>query len=292
MGTVFVTAPCKINLSLDILGRRPDGYHEMEMVMQSVSLADQVTLTENGLGEIRIHSDCAGLPCDRSNLAYRAAEAYFQAVGSKRIGLDITIQKRVPSQAGLGGGSADGAAVLVGLNELLKGGLPPQELAAIGAQVGADLPFCLLGGTRLVTGIGERTERVAPLPDCAILLAKPQAGVSTPEAFARFDRQGLGTAGGTGSLLAALERRDLTGVGKALFNVLEPVCGLSQVDDLVEQMTELGALGARMSGSGSAVFGLFEDPEQAERCRLAVESQGYWVCSCRPLDHGAAVLSR
>ena len=289
MDKISLLAPCKINLSLAITGRLPDGYHHMEMVMQTVSLWDQVDIFLNGGREVRIFTDAAQIPADRTNIAWRAAMAYFQGTELDPVGLDITLHKGIPAQAGLGGGSADGAAVLVGLNQLLGGGVSSHRLAELGFSVGADIPFCLLGGTRLVTGKGERTCPVSPMPDCFIVLAKPAEGVSTAGAFARFDQIHPDCPGETKQVLKALETEDMTALGQALFNVLEPVCGLEEVPFLVDKMKTMGAVGACMSGSGSAVFGLFSQEKEASRCREALEALGFWSALCQPVSHGPVV---
>ena len=273
MASITVEAPAKINLTLDVLGKREDGYHEMKMVMQSVSLTDTLTLrTESGEG-LELSSNLGFLPLDKKNLAAAAALRLQEATGARWGRLVIDLKKRIPVCAGTAGGSSDAAAVLRGLNQLCGLGLSLQELAEIGARVGSDVPYCVYGGTALAEGRGERITPLPPLPVCWILLAKPNFPVSTPEFFARLDHQRIRCHPDTTGVLAALETGDLPGVARRLFNVFEEVLPprrRGQVEELKQLFLHYGALGACMSGTGPTVFGLFEKEEDAQEAYRAV----------------------
>ena len=259
-------APAKLNLTLDVLGRQADGYHEMKMVMQSVALSDELTLTTRPGEGITLRTDLKFLPTDRRNLAVAAALAFRERTGASLGELSIRIEKRLPVCAGMAGGSSDAAAVLRGLNDLLDTGLDLEELAAIGGTVGSDVPYCVKGGTALATGRGEVLEPLPPLPHCHIVIAKPPFPVSTPELFQRIDGRKLRCRPDTAGVLRALEAGDLQGVARRLYNVFEDVLPpqrRKQVEELKQALLRAGALGACMTGTGPAVFGLFEDGESA-----------------------------
>ena len=252
-------AYAKLNLSLDILGRRPDGYHDLRMVMQTVDLADEVTV-EPGGGQVTVQTNLSFLPCDRRNLAAAAALRFQEAVRPDLDGAAISICKHIPVCAGLAGGSSDAAAVLRALNELTGAGLTPDRLAALGETVGSDVPYCILGGTALAEGRGERLTPLTPLPPCDVVLCKPGWSVSTPVLFARADGKKLRRRPDTAGLLAALEAGDLTGAARRMYNVFEDVLTpreWSGVQAIKNTLIQHGALGASMSGTGPTVFGLF-----------------------------------
>lgn len=267
MASITVTAPAKLNLTLDVLGRRPDGYHEMKMVMQSVSLADELTLSTGQGQGIRLCSDLGFLPVDERNLAVSAAMRLREATGADWGMLTIQLKKRIPVCAGMAGGSSDAGAVLRGLNALLDLGLPPEELGAIGARVGSDVPYCVMGGTALAQGRGEALTALAPLPPCFVVLAKPPFPVSTPELFAQLDTKRPRCHPDTAGVIRALEEGDLPEVARRLYNVFEevlPARKRGKVEELKGELLRLGALGASMSGTGPTVFGLFDKAPQAQ----------------------------
>ncbi len=284
MASITVLAPAKLNLTLDVLGRREDGYHEIKMVMQSVSLADRVTLAvEPGEG-ISASADLNFLPHDQRNLAVAAALRLREAVGGEWGKVSITLNKRVPVCAGMAGGSSDAAAVLRGLNTLLKLELSPGELAKIGEKVGSDVPYCVLGGTALAEGRGERITPLPPLPPCSVVLAKPEFPVSTPELFARIDSRQPKCHPDTAGILKALEAGDLPGVARRLFNVFEEVLPdrkRMRVEELKGELLRCGGLGAGMSGTGPTVFGLFQDAGEAEAAGDVLKKccQEVYVCN-------------
>lgn len=255
-------ALAKLNLTLDVLGKRPDGYHDLRMVMQSVALCDEVTLEPRTDGALRARCSFAFLPSGEGNLAVIAARRFWAARGREPRGMDITIQKRIPVCAGLAGGSSDAAAVLRALNRLEGEPFDSQALAAIGAQVGSDVPYCVLRGTALVQGRGERLTPLPSLPHCHVVVCKPDFPISTPELFHRIDGVKLRCRPDTGGMLAALAAGDLAGVARRLYNVFEDAL-TERHQDKVSQikgvLIQRGALGSCMSGSGPTVFGLFDD---------------------------------
>ncbi|WP_050698399.1 4-(cytidine 5'-diphospho)-2-C-methyl-D-erythritol kinase [Anaeromassilibacillus senegalensis] len=311
---MIVKAFAKINLSLDILGKRADGYHLLDMVMHSVSLCDTLTLTEMKEG-VTVSCDREGIPCGPENTVYRAAEAFYQYT-ERTPGIQISIDKQIPSQAGLAGGSADPAAVLRALNLMhqtnlsmetlceigLAGGsadaaavlralnlmhqtnLSMETLCEIGLTVGADVPFCVVGGAARVQGIGEKWRPVIPLPDCRIVICKPPLGVNTAEAYAKADEQGgTGRALYTKQVLQGLEQGDLSEIGSALGNAFSDLLPLPEVDIIRDHMLRDGAAGACMTGSGSAVYGLFASGDAAEQCGRGLLPLYPETFLCRPI---------
>ena len=269
-----VQAYAKLNLTLDILGRRPDGYHDLRMVMQSVTLADTITLTENQGEGLRVRTNLRFLPTGEKNLAAAAALRFWEALGREPEDLDISIEKRIPVCAGMAGGSSDAAAVLQALNRRAGEPFSPQELAKIGEQVGSDVPYCVMGGTALAEGRGEILTPLPPLPHCWVVACKPEFPISTPELFAQADRVKLRRRPDTAGLLAALEARDLEGVARRMYNVFEDVLPprlSAQVSELKNLLIQCGALGTSMSGSGPTAFGLFSRREEAEQAHATLK---------------------
>lgn len=261
-----LTAPAKINLALDILGTRPDGYHDMRMVMQTISLCDTVTVEETAAG-FELQTDGDFIPAGKKTLEQRAAEAFFEAIGQPMPGLRVTLEKVTPAYAGLGGGSADVAALLRILRDTYAPGLPAEELERIGFTVGSDMPFCVRGGTALAEGRGEVLTDLTPLPDCWFVLCKPDFGIPTPSLFARVDGGELTHRPDINGMRLALETGDLPGVAARLGNVFEGVLPeeYHEVFHIKKRLMELSALNAAMSGSGPTVFGVFAEQETARR---------------------------
>ena len=261
-----LTAPAKVNLALDILGTRPDGYHDMKMVMQTISLCDTVTVEETAAGfELRTDGDF--IPAGKKTLEQRAAEAFFEVAGLPVPGLRVTLEKVTPAYAGLGGGSADVAALLRILRDNYAPELSTEELERIGFTVGSDMPFCVRGGTALAEGRGEVLTDLTPLPDCWFVLCKPDFGIPTPSLFALVDGGELTCRPDIGGMGLALESGDLAGVAARLGNVFEEVLPeeYHEVFTIKNRLMELGALNAAMSGSGPTVFGIFSEQETAKR---------------------------
>ena len=273
MAVLEVRAYAKLNLALNVLGRRADGYHEMRMVMQSVTLSDRIRL-ETGTGRpLRMTTDLGFVPSNEKNLAAVAALRLCEAAGVSSEGLAIDLWKTIPVCAGLAGGSADAAAVLRGLNRLMRLGLSSAELAEIGARVGSDVPYCVRGGTALAEGRGERLTPLPPLPRCHVVLCKPAFSVSTPDLFERIDGVRLRRRPDTLGLLGALEAGDLAGVARRMYNVFEdalPPRRAGEIGEIRNSLIQYGALGASMSGTGPTVFGLFRDASAARHACSAL----------------------
>ena len=261
-------ALAKLNLTLDVLGRREDGYHDMCMVMQSITLADTLTITPTTGEGIRVSTNFEFLPSDDTNLAAKAAKAFWDARGEAHQALEIDIDKHIPVCAGMAGGSSDAAAVLRGLNEQAGKPYTLMELAKVGEAVGSDVPYCVLGGTALAEGRGEILTPLAPLPKCHVVVCKPGFPISTPTLFRKIDQVDIVHRPDTAGMIAALEAGDLTGVARRLYNVFEDALNDQQrasVNAIKNTLIEYGALGAAMSGSGPTVFGLFDDEEKAKK---------------------------
>ncbi len=267
MDSLTVKAFAKINLSLDVLGTLPNGYHEVKMVMQTVSLFDLVTLTKKESG-ISLACSLKFLPTGADNLAYRAAEEFFRETGIDS-GVDIYLKKHIPVGAGLAGGSSNAAAVLTGLNRLFSAHLSTNRLCRIGEKLGADVPYCILGGTRLAEGIGEKLTLLPPMPDCFLVLVKPPFSISTKWAYDNIDSCPSLVHPPTDSLIEALYENDLHKMCSHMGNVLEDV-SISHhpvLTSVKDDLLSLGACGAQMSGSGPTVFGIFEDENAARHAK-------------------------
>ena len=265
-----IQAFAKLNLTLDILGKREDGYHDLRMVMQSITLADTLTLEENRGEGLRVSANLRFLPTGEKNLAAAAALRFWEALGREPEDLDIRIEKRIPVCAGMAGGSSDAAAVLRALNQRAGDPFSPKELARLGERVGSDVPYCVLGGTALAEGRGEVLTPLAPLPRCWVVACKPDFPISTPELFAQADRVKLRRRPDTAGLVAALEAGDLGGVARRMYNVFEDVLPArlyTRVAEIKNDLIQCGALGANMSGSGPTAFGLFDRLEAAQEAR-------------------------
>ena len=260
---VTILGRAKINLTLDILGLREDGYHEIATVMQSLALADTLTLTQQKEG-ITLRVDLPGLEADERNLAHRAAALIMNECGV-RGGVHIDIVKRIPVAAGLAGGSADAAATLRGMNELYALGLSDEDLCRLGAKLGSDIPFSIMGGTVLATGRGEIMQHLADFPATHVVLAKPSASVSTPWAYRSYDAHPPELHPDNAAFLEALTRGDRTRCIELVCTVLEPVTEAAHpvIGDYRTRMRAHGALCAMMSGSGPTVFGLFAEERAA-----------------------------
>ncbi|MDU2063831.1 MAG: 4-(cytidine 5'-diphospho)-2-C-methyl-D-erythritol kinase [Sporomusaceae bacterium] len=260
---VEVKAYAKINLALDVLHKRSDGYHAVNMIMQSVDLYDDVTL-ETAPSGITVCTDRSDLPGGPSNLAYRAA-ALFQETCSLSAGVYITLHKKIPMAAGLAGGSSDAAAVLIGMNELFQTGLSQAELEAIGAKVGSDVPFCLTGGTQLATGRGEQLQRLPDLPPLWVLLVKPSLAVATSWVYQNYSAEKVSCRPDVAAMTQALASGDITSLVQSSANVLESVtlAHYPEVAAIKAQLAQAAPLVALMSGSGPTVFALFTTRDKA-----------------------------
>ncbi|MBR7184351.1 MAG: 4-(cytidine 5'-diphospho)-2-C-methyl-D-erythritol kinase [Clostridia bacterium] len=285
--TVTLSAYAKINLFLDITACRADGYHSLNSVMQQISLADTLTVTLGGRGDgIALTTDSGTLACDEHNLIWRAARAFFAALGESR-DVAVHLTKQIPMQAGLGGGSADCAAALHALNALCGKPFTTEQLSVMGAELGADVPFCVLGGTARAEGIGERLTPLPPMPDCTVVVAMGAETMPTPAAFRALDvlhdrfASRSPKQAAYDALCTAMD--DLPTLARGMYNIFEEAVfpALPALPDRLQILLEAGALGARMSGSGAAVFGLFVSAADAARAAEALRRQGadVWLAS-------------
>ena len=287
MRAISENAYAKINLGLDIIGRRKDGYHLVRMIMQEIGLCDNLRIEETDRPGVFFESDCSVLKPDSSNLAVRAAETVIRLY-LPGTGVKIFLEKKIPLASGLAGGSADAAAILNGMNQMFALGLNRGELCRIGLSLGADVPFCICGGTALSEGIGEILTELPPMPDCAILLAVPELSVSTQEIYHLFDVEDRNIHARIDDQLKSLYEGDLPNLAGSMKNVLEDVTGARYpvIGQIRTCMMENGALGARMSGSGPSVFGIFTDEEKARRAEDALRKCLPFVnvCLTAPLN--------
>ena len=287
---INIRAYAKVNLYLDITGRLPDGYHSLNTVMQSVSLYDSLSVTAKEESGIRLHCDAPGVPLDDRNTAFIAAQAFYRQTGYAPAA-DITIKKNIPSQAGLGGGSADAAGVLYALNLLYGEPLSRDILLEMCVGIGADVPFCLLGGTRECLNKGEIMRK---LPDFSsfILLAKPRSGISTKEAFMKFDSGVEVVRPDCARLSAAFERGEGGNVLRYCGNVFDQLGEIENGESIKRVMAQNGALYAGLSGSGSTYFGCFENDGDMTRCRLALQNAlpDLFLRETKTVDCGLRIL--
>ena len=258
-------AYAKLNLTLDILGRRDDGFHDLKMVMQSIDLCDTVSLTPKDTSGLMLSCNAAYLPCDDSNIAVKAVHRFFDQTGLSPRGFDIQLEKRIPVCAGMAGGSSDGAAVLRLLRKICAPELTQGALESIAALVGSDVPYCVRGGTALAMGRGEILSDLPPLPDCFFVVCKPPFPISTPELFAQVRVRKLRCHPDTDGMIRALEAGDLDGIAHRVYNVFETVLPrkYATVFEIKSRLLDLGAMTASMTGSGPTVFGMFHDENRA-----------------------------
>ena len=278
-----LNAYAKINLTLDILGTREDGYHEVAMIMQSIKLSDTVELEKlnSGIKFVLDDTNYIGselIPADETNLAYRAAKAFMEHCGLKS-GVFIRLTKKIPATAGLAGGSADAAAVIRGMNKIFNLRLPIEELCEIGAEIGSDVPFCIVGGTCLATGRGEQLKYLPDLPIMPIVLVKPRGIIPTGWAYKTYDANPSPEHPNTNEIQEAIMLGDYEAVTELLFNVLERVAVKKYpvITLYKEKMIEVGAIAALMSGSGPTVFGIAKTHDNAKEIAAAFDNSGAQV---------------
>ena len=265
MTTVYEGAFAKLNLTLDVLGKRPDGYHDIKSVMQAISLRDDVQIDIDTGKPWCLECTDSSIPTDERNLAWKAAEVYLNAVGKKVDGLRIHITKRIPAQAGLGGGSADAAAVLRGLNQYFGNPLSILALAELGASIGSDVPFCVLCGTAVAEGRGEKIRKLPNMPDCVFVVCKPDFSVSTPELYQKIDAITIAKRPDQQAMESAILAGDLGKVAENLCNVFDPIVTADnlELNYIKSILNSYGSVGQQMTGSGSAVFGIMPSFEYA-----------------------------
>ena len=288
---IKMLAYAKLNLTLDIVGVRDDGYHLMDMVMRSIDLADEVNMRATRSGGITFASNLKYLPRDDRNLAVKAVRELCSACELEEPNLRIYINKKIPSQAGMGGGSADAAAALIGANLMLGTGLDTADLCRIGERVGSDVPFCIVGGAARVGGIGEVISPIEDNCDYAVVVLMPSRGKSTREAFARFDSGAEFRRPDTDAMLSSLAAGDSSAVGVHLCNVFaEADSNGGSTAHFKSLLLSTGALGACMTGSGAAVFGIYSDRLSAKKAADALRGRVHGIYVASPTDRGVRIL--
>ena len=265
----------KINLGLDVLGKRPDGYHDVRMVMQTIYLYDQITITKRKEPGIGLSTNLFYLPVNENNLAYRAAKLLMDEF-EIRSGVDIFLEKHIPVAAGMAGGSSNAAAVLYGINRMFDLGLSMEELMKRGVSLGADVPYCIMRGTVLAEGIGEILTPLPPMPRCQIVVAKPPVSVSTKMVYEKIDSRRIVEHPDIDGIIDGLKEGDVTKIASRMGNVLEQVTveEYPVIDKIKRLMNEGGAKGAMMSGSGPTVFGIFTEKSLAKKAALKIREAG------------------
>ena len=278
-------AYAKINLGLDVVRRLENGYHEVRMIMQTVDICDVLTLKKTESG-IVVTTDNGELPTDENNLIYKAAKLMMDKYNIKQ-GVHIHLEKHIPIAAGMAGGSTDAAGTFIGMNELFACGADEEQLRELGVKVGADVPFCIMGGTALAEGIGEKLTRLPKPPACFLLIAKPDINVSTKYVYEHLDAEGVEHHPDIDGMIRALADKDLTGIVERLENVLENVTVKKQpiIQEIKDTMVQAGAEGSLMSGSGPTVFGIFTEEKKAKAAFDALEAkqlakQLFITCFC------------
>lgn len=272
MDSLWINAPAKINLGLDVIRRREDGYHEVKMIMQSIRLFDRLTLTKTATPGIHLSTNLNFLPVNEDNLVYRSARLLMDEFEIKE-GVDIYLDKRIPVAAGMAGGSTDAASCMLALNRLFKLRLSDQELMKRGVTLGADIPYCIMKGTALSEGIGEILTPLPKAPDCYVLIAKPGFHVSTKFVYTNLKLDDTTVHPDIDTMLSCIRNNDLYGMCSHMANILETVTipEHPEIEEIKKTMLENGAITSLMSGSGPTVFGIFDDPEKAkaakEKCR-------------------------
>ena len=285
--SIIMKAPAKLNLYLDIEEKLDSGYHNMKMVMQTISLCDKVKIEKNESGKIEICSSNNKIPLDEKNIAYKTAEAFYETRKEKFTGLKITIDKEIPMEAGMGGGSADAAAVLKGLDILEKTDMSEEEMIEVSVSLGGDVPFAVKGGTCSAEGIGEKLSALKPLKNMAFVIIKPDTGISTKEAFHKFDEENVREEDRYSEMLKAMESGNREEIILNMQNLFEKLCPLKEVDNYRKILLNAGAEKAMMTGSGSAVFGVFENIYEAQKAAEKIKTQIQNVWTAVPFDKGA-----
>lgn len=288
MKQITVLAPAKINLALDVTGVRQDGYHTLDMIMQTVNLYEVITLRK--ATGVKLKCNIPYVPCNEKNTAYKAARLFFEHTGTIG-GADIIIEKHIPVKAGMAGGSADAAGVLVGLNKLYGTGLSLQQLCEMGIKIGADVPFAIMGGTARVKGIGEEITPLKPFLYYYITVVMPSAGISTPAAFKRYDELGTDARPDCDKLQKAILDYNLEEMCKEVKNSLQFSSAAKSTDDICRQLNENGALASMMTGSGAAVFGIFASQEKALQAKKVLGREYRQTFCLEPISGGVEIKS-
>lgn len=296
MEQVKVIAPAKINLSLDITGVDEKGYHLLDMIMQTVSVFEYVTLTKQD--KITMASNAKFIPTDSKNTAVKAAMKFFEYTGIQG-GVHIHIKKNVPIKAGMAGGSADAAGVIVGLNHMYGTKLTVEQMCEIGLMCGSDIPFMIHGGTKRIQGTGDIILPCPQMPEYPLVICMPTNGVSTPQAYANYDANGIKTLVETDKLVDAIKDKNIADIAKYMANDLESAAGSEETQPIKEELIRLGAIGSMMTGSGAAVFGVFDDEEKAKAAAEALKTEELTnklnlrsVFVAKPVSFGASVMKK
>ncbi len=268
-------AMAKINLGLDVIGKREDGYHEVRMIMQTIKMYDMLEIRRKSSPGISLSVNLPYVPCDERNLVYRSAKLLMDEFGVKE-GLTMKLAKTIPVAAGMAGGSSDAAAAFVGVNRLFRLGLSRKELMERAVQIGADVPYCIMRGTALAEGIGEKLTELPPLPDCYILIGKPAVNVSTKTAYENLNLEKIGKRPDIDGMIRDIRNRDLYTMTEKMENVFEPgiVEKYPVIGEIRDFMTKRGAIKAMMSGSGPTVFGIFDDAGRVRSAAKALKASG------------------
>ena len=285
MNTITEKAYAKLNISLDVSKAREDGYHDMVMVMQTVSLCDELSITLDQTGVVRAEADLRYIPRDDRNLAVKAAKLYFAKTGREGTGAVIRMKKRIPVGAGMAGGSSDAAAVIRALSRNFGQELKKDEMMALAEQTGSDVAFCVLGGTALAEGRGEILTPLRDMPDCTIVICKPDYSISTPELFRAIDREKLRVHPDTAGILEAIREGNLAQICRRMYNVFEDVPDrrMKIIGGIKTRLINKGAEGAVMTGTGSAVFGIFTDENTAKKACSAMAREFPFTCLAKPV---------
>ena len=285
MTTIFEPAYAKINLTLDVLDKRPDGYHDIKSVMQTVSIRDDIQLDIGTGKDWELICDAEGIPTDETNLAWKAAKVFLETVKKDPEGLTIRIKKRIPTEAGLAGGSADAAAVLRALNRHYDSPLSIYALAELGAAVGSDVPFCVLCGTAMAEGRGERLQKLPDMPDCCIVVCKPDFSSSTPELYKKIDNSVIGKRPDHKAIENALYQGDLAAIAANVYNVFDPIVTADhlELNYIKSIFNSYGSIGQQMTGSGSAVYAIVENFEYAAVICSMLKDHYPQVFICKPV---------
>ncbi|NLZ45811.1 MAG: 4-(cytidine 5'-diphospho)-2-C-methyl-D-erythritol kinase [Clostridiales bacterium] len=290
--TINIKAPAKINLVLDVVGKRPDGYHTLKSIMQSVSLYDKLgfSFSQSPDQDVVLLCERDDFPKDKTNLIYKACMAFYEYSKVTPKGIIISVEKNIPSMAGMAGGSSDCGATLIALNQMYETDYSKEILCDIGEKLGADVPFCLTGGTVLCEGIGEILTPLPDLKDCFILIIKPNCSISTPESYKKFDAIENPPKSDLNDMIASLVVSDLEGISKNLFNGLERATYLEEIEEIKNIMNKNNALGSAMTGSGSAVFGLFKSKKEAKDClKHFDDNDDYFKTIVKPVNEGCII---
>ncbi len=275
MDSIRLKARAKINLGLDVIGRRENGYHDVRMVMQTVGLYDRIIMTKIPEEDIRIKTNIGFLPVNENNLVYKAIMLMKNKYNLKG-GIEVDLNKFIPVAAGMAGGSSDAASTLFGMNRLYDLNLPMRELMNMGVEIGADVPYCIMRGTALAEGIGEKLTRLPDMPFCHILIAKPPVNVSTKLVYENLDSTQIQSHPDIDGIIEAIRLKDVALVASRMGNVLESVTVplYPVIDNIKKDMMEHGAINAMMSGSGPTVFGIFPDEQSMVACQQFLRQKG------------------